>query len=231
MKIWNELSGTQRGFTVVVLSIVAVLALLMLTLPTAYQNSVVDHENLVLEAVKSCGVTIDNGVKAVVELAQVDTNTKEFIKGVFEEASRNPNSQLAKDVDGAYVQFVQGNTTPMMLLMGGLTGTDITMTSQNVQREISAQRSAMAACSIRLVNTQKQLRGKLGYDASNMVTKFPQKHMNLQLANVADSNLRDNDFDGHITVLDYLPPVDPAVMESFGTGVSEQPIDVYGENE
>ena len=218
LSFWNRLSDTQKGLVSVVLTHLVAVLLFFTVVPLAYQNSIADQENMVIAAKDSCAAKIDNGAKAIIQLAQVDVNTKSFLVKLFEAAAKDSTSELGKQVDDAYVQFVGGNTQPMFLLMSALSGTDITATAQTVQREISAQRSIMADCSVNLIGTQNELKKTLGFDAAGNVAKFPQKYFNLNLSIVPDSALLDNDRDGRVTVLDYRPPVDANVLNSFNTG-------------
>jgi len=214
IKTWSIVVGLVIGLLFSVYALTSI----------SYNNAAADLEVFVDQAKTNCAVTYDNGIKAIIEMAQVDSNTKEYLVNLIESAS--PEQQA--NINEAYGQFIGGNTQPFMLLMGGMAQTNFTATAENVQREISSQRSAMLVCATTLVRTQTQLKSTLGMDASGRVVKFPQTLLNLDYPSpVSDPYLKDNDGDGRLTVLDYRPPVDISVTQSFGTGDGLAPITIY----
>lgn len=203
--------------------LVFVLVIFFLT-KVSYNNSAADAEIVVIQAKDNCALTYDNGIKSVIEMAQVDRNTKDFLI----QAVTGRNTEQNQEVRQAYGEFVNGNPGQLMLLLGGIAGTDFTATATNVQREISAQRSAMLTCSNMLNSTQAELKKIVGMDASGRVVKWPQTWLGLDYPSlVSDGTLFDNDSDGRTTVLDYRPPVDVNIRESFGTGEGLPPTDLY----
>lgn len=206
-----------KYISLILLCTLGIAFLLATVVPVFYQNSVASAETFVQQAKDDCATTVSNGEVSIVELVQVDQNTKDFIINAFKAANES-NTKLAGQAQAAYGQFVNGNTQPFLLLMSTMSGTNITATAENVQREIVAQRAAMVVCAKALNNSQKLLKDKLGYNSANQTVQFPQNHMHLVLGEVADGSLRDNDHDGVLTVLDYRPPVDVKTMNSFGTG-------------
>lgn len=209
-----------------IISLIAVGFLLVIVAMTrvSYNNSAADAEVLVIQAKDDCASVYDNGIKSVIEMASVDQNTKTFLKGMVD------NGTLSQDpkVQQAYSEFVNGSPAQLMFLLGGISGTNFTATAENVQREISAQRSSMLTCSTRLNSTQAELKKVVGMDASGRVVKWPQSWMGLNYPSpVSDGSLRDNDSDGRLTVLDYRPPVNIDIRESFGTGEGIPPVILY----
>lgn len=218
------MNSILRNGLIGLLSVVILLAFVFTVVPISYQNSVADAETFVQTKVLGCALTMDNGIKSILETAQVDQNTKNFLIEYIDAAS--PEQKV--EVDEAYAQFVSGNAQPFMMLMGTLSGTNLTATSENLQREIVAQRANMLRCALELNQSQKSLKEFLGYNAAGELVKFPQRYMNLKLSEIADPTLRDNDFDGRLTVLDYRPPVSVEVLSSFGSGVDNTgTLDIY----
>jgi hypothetical protein len=204
--------------------VAAIVILVSIIVPISFNNRAADAEVLVVQAKDRCVVTYDNGIKSVIEMAQVDEHTKEYLKGLVD------NDQLPAGTQQAYSQFVNGNPAQLMLLLGGVSGTDFTATATNVQREIASQRSNMLTCANMLISTQAELKGILGMDASGRVVKWPQTWLGLDYPSIqSDPTLRDNDGDLRLTVLDYRPPVDVNISESFGTGEGLPPTNIYGE--
>lgn len=192
----------------------------------SYNNQSADAEVFVKTAVETCAVTYDNGIKSVIEMAQVDRDTKEYLVKVIDSATAEQKS----DIGNAYGEFVNGNTQPFMLMLGTMSGTNLTVTSENLQREVSAQRNAMLQCSSTLLQSQRQLKGIVGMNASGEVVKFPQSILGLSYPSpVTDLNLEDNDGDGKLTVLDYQPPVSVDVAKAFKDGSDIPATNIYGE--
>ena len=186
-------------------------------------NSVADAETLVVQAKDDCASTYDNGIKSVVEMAQVDKNTKEYILTIFK--SGNPEEK--KKVQGAYGEMLNGNSQPFMVLMQTMSGTNFTITAENLQREISARRSEMLTCSKTLNASQRNLKKVAGLNSANEIVRFPHFLYNVEVSSVSDQGLLDNDGDGVLTVLDYRPPVSVQVSESFDTGEGIPPLNIY----
>lgn len=190
----------------------------------SFNNSAADAEILVIQAKDDCASVYDNGIKSVIEMAQVNQNTKTFLKEMVDKGTLSQNPEVQQ----AYGEFVNGNPAQLMFLLGGISGTNFTATAENVQREISAQRSSMLSCSTRLNASQVELKNVVGMNASGRIVKWPQSWLGLQYPSpVSDGNLRDNDSDGRLTVLDYRPPVNIDIRESFGTGEGIPPITLY----
>lgn len=190
----------------------------------SYNNSAADTEVLVIQAKNDCASVYDNGIKSVIEMASVDQNTKTFLKEMVDNGTLSQDPKMQQ----AYGEFVNGSPAQLMFLLGSIGNTNFTATAENVQREISAQRSSMLTCSTRLNSTQAELKKIVGMDASGRVVKWPQSWMGLRYPSlVSDESLRDNDNDGRLTVLDYRPPVDIDIRESFGTGEGIPPVTLY----
>lgn len=224
----SQFFQNNKFFILAIASVIFIVGLLNLIVPVSFNNAAADAEVLVDQARKDCASTYDNGIKSVIEMSQVDQHTKKYLIDLIEAATPEQKVQI----NDAYAQFVNGNSQPFMLLMGGMSGTNFTATAENVQREISAQRSSMLVCSKMLNATQKELKKVLGMDASGRVMKWPQTLLNLDYPSVlADPTLRDNDGDGQLTVLDYRPPVDVKINDSFGTGEGLPPVDIYQDPE
>lgn len=203
--------------------VVGILLLSFVMTNVSYHNSAADAEVLVVQAKDNCASTYDNGIKAVIEMAQVDANTKQFLIN----AVRSGTPEQKQQVQQAYGEFVNGNPAQLLLLLGAIGNTNLTVTAENTQREISAQRNAMLVCSKQLNSTQAELKNVLGMDASGRVVKWPQTWLGLSASFVSDSTLQDNDLDGKTTVLDYRPPVSVDIRNSFGTGEGIPPVQLY----
>lgn len=205
--------------------VIAIVIALFVIVPISYRNSAAKGEVLVQNAVQDCASTYDNGIKSVIEMAQVDANTKQYLTGLVTSGTLQQN----KDTQPAYSQFVNGNAQPLLVLLGAMASTNLTATAENVQREITSQRAQMLTCSKMLNSTQRELRNTLGMDASGRVIAFPQSMLHLDLpSEVNDPTLVDNDNDGKLTVLDYRPPVNVDIRSSFGTGNGIPPVNLYG---
>lgn len=208
---------------IVIGSVLGILLVGLLGANVSYHNSAADAEVLVIQAKDNCASTYDNGLTSIIQMAQVDANTKQFLIN----AVRGGDATQKKQVQQAYGEFVNGNPSQLMLLLGSIGNTNFTATAENVQREISAQRNSMLTCSKQLNSTQAELKNILGMDASGRVVKWPQTWLGMSASSVADSSLQDNDFDGRLTALDYRPPVNVNIRDAFGTGEGLPDINLY----
>lgn len=206
----------------IILSVVLVGALILFVVtPMSIQNSIADSENMVINAKEDCVTTRDNGIKSIIENANVDRDTKDYLKSLVSNPKSNADKQK---VDSAYNELLNDNPAPFMLLMGAVGNTDFTVTSQNLQREISARRSEMIGCSKMLNGAQTNLRNVAGMNAAGDIVKWPNSMFNIYPSEVVDEDLQDNDHDGRLTVLDYRSPVSLKTRKSFGSGVDEDVI-------
>ena len=202
-------------------TIFGILILVLGTLGVAslhYNNAVPNAELFVAKQVADCEVTTTNGIQAIIKLADVDENTKGFLVDLVASASGNEKNEL----NSAYESLLQDDPMPFMFLMSQMGSTNFTITSENVQREISSQIAAMTTCSLVLNRAQMELMSLLGRDAAGNTVKFPQTALGLVLSKypsqINDPQLVDNDGDGKLTVLDYRPPVSVYVKDSYRSG-------------
>lgn len=217
------MNQNTKTFLIVAGIVVGILFLISIMTNVSYHNSAADAEVLVIQAKDNCASTYDNGITSIIQMAQVDANTKQFLIN----AVRNGSGEQQQQVKQAYGEFVNGNPAQLMLLLGSIGNTNFTATAENVQREISAQRNAMLTCSKQLNSTQAELKNILGMDASGRVVKWPQTWIGMSASSIADGSLQDNDFDGRLTALDYRPPVSVNIRDSFGTGEGLPPVELY----
>ena len=221
---------STKNVVIAVLVAIFAVALIGFITRTSINNSAADAETMVINSEQDCASTYDNGIKAVIEQANVDISTKNYLKSLFTPGSGAtvPAGQ-SQQVQQAYSQFVNGNPAQLFLMLGAIGKTDFTVTATNVQREITSQRAAMLDCSRALNRTQRNLRNIVGMNAAGQVVKFPQNMFHLDYpSEVSDPVLQDNDKDGRLTVLDYRPPVDVSITNSFGTGAGIPPVNPYG---
>lgn len=220
----NETFSIKNVIVALTVTTVALLLAFVFLVPMSIRNTAADAEVFVVQAKDDCAVTYDNGIKAIIEMASVDTNTKQFLTEYMRTAvgGGDPNVQQA------YSDFVNGNPASLMLLMSSISGTNVTATAENVQREVNAQRTQMLVCSKTLNGAQAHLKNVIGMNASGAVDKFPQSMYSLGYpSEVSDATLRDNDGDGNLTVLDYRPPVNVEITGAFGADEGIAPVDPY----
>lgn len=183
---------------------------------TAIINNVAKSETLVVNAKDSCISTYDNGIKSILELAQVDEQTKDFLRKAI-----SGSGEASEELNKNYEQLLNGNPAPFMVMMSTMSGTNFTITAENLQREITMRRNEMITCSAMMLSTQKLVKDAVGMDAGGNIVVFPNKHFfekGDMPSSIVDASLRDNDGDGRLTVLDYKPPVNVDISNSFGSG-------------
>lgn len=193
------------------------------------KSSGIDQENMVTNIVQDCMSQYDNSIKAIIELAQVDQNTKDYLISLVEATDR------PKEIDDAYNQMVSsGNAQPFLFLMSQLGSTNFTITAENLQDEIVVARSKMQTCSEVINRGQNDLRGILGLDVTGRysapIKGFVASKTGLP-TQLANTRLQDVDGDYKITVLDWRPPISSEILSQFETGVSDSTINVYGTDE
>lgn len=212
----------------ILLGLAIVAGLVMVIVPISYQNKIAQQELFVTKQKDNCSIVVQNGTSSIIELAQVDENTKTFLVDYIKSASPEQTQQITDN----YAQFVQGNTQPFLLMLSSLAGTNLTITAENLQREIVSQRAQMTVCASQLVTAKYQLMLTLGRDASGNVVMFPQRFiptLRRYPSTVVDGYLNDTDGDGRLTVLDYQPPVSLEVLQSFGGQAElDSPLNIYG---
>lgn len=190
----------------------------------------IDQENFVVNLVQDCQSMYDNGMKAIIELAQVDRDTKNYLISLIEATDRSP------EIDEAYNEMVSaGNSQPFMLLMSQMGNTNFNVTAEKLQDEIIAARARFQHCSEMINLGQKDLRNILGLDVmgnySSPITGFVAKRTGLP-TQLTNTRLSDVDGDYKVTVLDWRPPVAENILRQFEQpGSANEPINVYGDDQ
>ena len=210
------------------LAVAIIIALWSMVQGISYQNNAPKMENFVQRVIDDCLVTYDEGMQSIIENAQVDQHTKDFLLNLVENASGTQK----EDIDAAYSEMVSNNNPqPFMFLMSQLGNTNFTITAENVQREISARRSEMAVCGKQINAAQQQYRDYLGVNLNGERVAFPQVLFDKTLSQYpTDQNsvyIKDMDGDGRLTVLDFSLPVHVDTREAFGGGAPIQDPELY----
>lgn len=214
-----------------VISVIVGVVLLMLAIYGLMYYSIksngIDQENFVTQLVQDCQVVYDNSIKAIIELAQVDRDTKDYLISLVESTTNRP-----AELDEAYNQMVAtGNAQPFMFLMSQLGNTNFNVTAEKLQDEIIVARSRMTYCSQTINLGQKDLRDILGLDVmgrySSPLRGFVAKRTGLP-TQLTNTRLTDVDGDYKITVLDWRPPLAQNVLDQFEKpGSANEPINIY----
>lgn len=191
----------------------------------SFGNKAADFETQIQMQVSDCAQEKTAGINALIMLADVDQNTKDYLVELVNGKVLEDNQELRT----AYDDVVSGNPAQFMFLMSGIAGTNFTVTAENLQHQIMSYTESIKLCSRSLLMYQRSYRKHLGMNAAGEITKFPNTFyvgFFEYPTMLNDDSVSDTDNDGIITVLDYKPPVSAKVEQEFKTGTDSGPIDL-----
>jgi hypothetical protein len=216
-------SSTKVLFGIGILISVVVISLIAIFFTQqSFNRKAGDFETNILRVVADCAQIKTNSINAIIMLADVDANTKEFLK-----AAVNGD----KKVSGAFDEVVTtGNSANFLMMLSGIIGTNFTVTAENVQHEIVSYNDKISLCGKTMLEWQNSYKRHLGFNANNQVTQFPENFYQPNSGYptyLNNPDLLDLDHDGKTTVLDFRPPVSVKVQQEYNTGEDSGPVDLY----